>query len=285
MDPHPIPRQITTFEFKLVGFMTLRQFGYVLLGGVVGYLVFLLVQVQIVNIVVGVLVGSVGLVFAFVPINDRPFEVFIRNLLNRLRAPTQYLYHKRNPPLDVFGELYFDANPHVAVAHAESLQKLEAYMQSKKKVHIPIDDKEHHAKINKLFQAPSPIPPQRAPESPPDKKSAQVSPGVPKTTPDTPQPQDVVLKHPVLSGTVVNRRHIPLPGILVYIKDPPTGKTLRILKTNPHGVFATFHPIPHGDYTIEVVDPAGNYSFDNTTLSITGDEKHGVEEYMSKETI
>jgi hypothetical protein len=49
MDLHPIPRQITTFEFKLIGFMTVKQFGYVLLAGVVGYLFFLAIPIQILN--------------------------------------------------------------------------------------------------------------------------------------------------------------------------------------------------------------------------------------------
>lgn len=264
MDLHPIPRQITTFEFKLVGFMTIRQFGYVLLGGVFGYLVFLLIPVQVLNIFVGVLVGSVGLVFAFVPINDRPFEVFLRNLVLRLTTPTQYLYHKHNESLGIFGDMYFTANPHVVLAHAESIQKLQAYTQTRKPPTPTATETDgvHQARIHKLFLAPQAV--HKSSASPPPKTAdthvvAKVA---------TPPLTDTVTQHPVLAGTTVNQRHIPLPGVLLYVKDPTTGQTMRILKTNPHGVFATFHPLAQGEYRVEIVDPAGNYVFDPASVRV-----------------
>lgn len=277
-----MPRQITTFEFKLIGFMTLRQFGYVLLGGVVGYLIFLIVQVQIINVIVGVLVGSVGLIFAFVPVNDRPLDVFIRNLVKRLNSPTQYIFHKQNPPLAIFQELYFNANPHVTLAHVESVQKLEAYLKSTRTITVSARDGAHQDRIVKLFQSKqSTAPPKVAPIAVPAAAKHTARKDLPQPPPP---PQDMVLKHPVLTGITYNRRHIPLPGVLLYIKDPQSSQTVRILKTNPHGVFATFHPLTDGEYRVEIVDPAGNYVFDPATLSVSGGS-HTNLEYVSKETI
>jgi len=36
MDNHPIPQDITGFEFKLIGNMTLKQFAYVAGGAIIG---------------------------------------------------------------------------------------------------------------------------------------------------------------------------------------------------------------------------------------------------------
>ena len=78
-------------------------------------------------------------------------------------------------------------------------------------------------------------------------------------------------ERPWISGVVQNRKLIPLPGVLIYIKDVATKKSLRILKTNPHGVFASFHPLPSGKYLIEVTDTGKSYQFDSQTVTIDPD--------------
>lgn len=276
MDLHPIPRQITTFEFKLIGFMTVRQFGYVLLAGVVGYLFFLAIPIKIVNIIVGVLIFSVGLLFAFVPINDRPLDVFVRNLVRRLNSPTQYVYHKNNFPLEIFEGLFFNAEPHVVVAHVDSQEKLAAYLAQKNKGKAEEGPTSHHAHIQALFQKKPP-----STQASPTSTKQQAAPTQATTTDSQ---KKVTAMRPVFSGVVYNKRRIPLPGILLYIRDPKSNTVLRILKTNPHGVFATFHPLQNGDYLVEVVDSTGNYLFDKATISVS-DKSHTNLEFVSKETI
>jgi F-type H+-transporting ATPase subunit alpha len=51
MEQHPIPRQITTFEFKLIGFMTLKQFLYILISIPAGFVVYKVFPIPILNIV------------------------------------------------------------------------------------------------------------------------------------------------------------------------------------------------------------------------------------------
>ncbi len=280
MDLHPIPRQITTFEFKLIGFMTVKQFGYVLLAGVVGYLFFLAIPIKFVNIFVGVLIFSVGPLFAFVPINDRPLDVFVRNLFRRLNSPTQYVFHKQNPPMGIFEELYFDVEPHIVLAHVDSREKLAAYMASKSGLGQGEVTDPHHAHIHALFQTKPQIPAKPAPANTP---GVSAQPTNPKEVPPQVKKSEST-KHPVLGGIVYNKRHIPLPGILLYVRDPRSGNVLRILKTNPHGVFATFHPLPEGEYLIEIVDSAGNYLFEKQPITVSG-QPHTNLEFVSKESI
>src|SRR5688572_7940001 len=113
MDQHPIPRQITTFEFKLIGFMTLKQFLYLVIFCPIGYIVANIIPIPIVNILVGVLIGGIGAAFAFIPIMDRPLDVWIKNMIKRLNSPTQYFFHKKNDPVYFLNDLFFIDDPHI----------------------------------------------------------------------------------------------------------------------------------------------------------------------------
>lgn len=279
MEQHPVPRQITTFEFKLVGFMTIRQFGYVLLGGVFGYASFLIVPIFILNYVAGVLVFCVSLAFAFFRVNDRPLDVFVRNLYTRINSPTQYTFHKNNPIMSVMSDLYFESNPHITLVHADSKEKLLAYLSQKNTSQTDAQDRSGAiGRINTAFAnkdlstkpAPSPLldPQTQAPKPPPN---------------PAPSPPTILgSKHPFLSGTVTNTRNIPLPGILVYVKDKKSGNSLRILKTNPHGVFATFNPLPPATYLVQIVDSSGGYHFDSRNIDLGMGNSH-VFTFVSKE--
>ena len=84
MEQHAIPRQITSFEFKLIGFMTLKQFLYLVVFFPVAFIVYKLFPIPIINILLAVGVVVLGLVFAFLPVNDRPIDVWIKNFMKRL---------------------------------------------------------------------------------------------------------------------------------------------------------------------------------------------------------
>ncbi len=289
MEQHPVPRQITTFEFKLVGFMTIKQFGFVLLAGVFGYGFFLIVPIFILNYIVGIATFCVGLAFAFIPVNDRPLDVFIKNLWNRLNSPTQYLFRKNNPPVTLIDDLYFETNPHMTLAHIDSREKLENYLSTKKTT--PKEEVERSVaigRINSVIQTKPTI--NKAVKTVQNTIStsgeAPVQPLVqqPAGKFEEPTRSETVAKHPFFSGTVINSRNIPLPGILLYIKDPQNNSALRILKTNPHGVFATFHPLPPGKYKVEISDSSNNYQFDLKEIELGGVGQEPVT-FTSKELL
>lgn len=284
MDLHPIPRQITTFEFKLIGFMTVKQFGFVLLAGVFGYLFFLAIPIQIVNIAVGVLIFSVGLLFAFVPINERPLDVFLTNLVRRLSSPTQYIFQKHNIALKIFDELYFESNPHVILAHADSKEKLASYLTAKKQgasAQNKVDPR--RVQIRSLLTEKLAIKPPTPNAKAVQGKAGSLPERKPALNPES-QRMPKATKHPVISGIAYNKRHIPLPGVLLYIRDTKTNNVLRILKTNPHGVFATFNPLPDGEYLVELVDSSGGYLFDKSSIFIKDQAQLNLE-FTSKEMI
>ncbi len=293
MEQHPIPRQITSFEFKLIGFMTLHQFLYLVVFIPVGFIVFKLIPIPLLNIIFAFITVGAGFAFAFIPVNDRPLDVFIKNMWKRLQSPTQYTYHKENPPVMILQNLYFVTDPHKVMAHIESKEKLAAYLAKTKPVLPPNQNRQH---IQTLLQKPthqlSPVksvakpvstPPMGAKTNP--SVSAQIAAKAPAATTGSAVPAKPVVSptHPFLIGVIKNNKRIPLPGVLIYIKDK-TNKPLRLLKTNPHGIFASFHPLPNGEYSIEVKDPKGGYLFDTMKLAVTGEQLKQMEIY-SKELL
>lgn len=84
-------------------------------------------------------------------------------------------------------------------------------------------------------------------------------------------------------GVIKNSKKIPLPGIIVYVKDG-SGKPQRILKTNPHGLFVTFNPMPPGEYEFEIKDPNGTYFFDTIKVPVASQNPHPFE-FHSRELL
>lgn len=414
MDGHPIPRQITTFEFKLIGFMTLRQFLYLLVSLPIAYLVTQIFPIPLINWLLGILIAVAGIVTAFMPIKDKTLDVWIKLFWKRLQQPTQFYYHKKNDPLYFLKDLYFLADPHHMLAHVESKEKLSQYLAMTKQRPRPNNQKKQ---VNSLLHTPSdvlqtstapvnavnaidpaspilpgsipaPMPVPISPPTPvavvtppvfapthsaqyepvvepivtaptaavaPSVQSSPASPALesapvpepvpvpvtappvpvapsepvvgsvpmsqpqmtvevtpepipepvvipptptqpasanlpqtqpyiaPQTVSTIPQPTIIPPTEPFFAGVVKTAKRIPLPGVLIYVKDGQ-GSPVRILKTNPHGVFATYQPLMPGEYTFEIKDPNGTYFFD--TMKHTIKEKNTEPfEFQSKELL
>lgn len=90
-EAHPIPQNVTSFEFKLVGDMTLRQFLYLAAGAGVAYVTFLLLAVSAPLLAWPIIVISAGLgvAFAFLPLQDRPLDHWLRAYFKAVYSPTK----------------------------------------------------------------------------------------------------------------------------------------------------------------------------------------------------
>lgn len=249
MEQHPIPRQITTFEFKLVGFMTLHQFLYLLVFIPTGFLMYKIIPVPVLNIIAAAAVSAVGILLAFLPVNDRPLEVFIQNLFKRLTSPTQYVYKNSGSPM-AFAQTSISDSAAQTAAHLDAQSKLNQYLQTKAKSSTDLKQRTVDFSIpdapSPLLRTADPEPATVAP--PPAAEPSAVS--APKAE-----------KQPFFIGSVMNNKQGALPDVLVYVKNE-NGEPVRLLKTNPHGVFATFNTLPRGRYTLEAKDPRGAHLFD-----------------------
>src|ERR1035437_4521657 len=99
MDNHPIPQDITGFEFKLIRDMTLKQFAYNAVGGILGVVCYTLPLLTIIKIPLALVFVGIGVAFAFVPFEGRPLDVMIKNFLKAVLTPTQYVYQKMDNQL------------------------------------------------------------------------------------------------------------------------------------------------------------------------------------------
>lgn len=94
---HPIPQNVTNFEFHLVGDMTLKQFGYLAAGLGLAFLVFTtLSTVQpIIAWPVIIISALLGVAFAFLPIQERPLDHWVGAFFRAIFKPTSLKYSSR----------------------------------------------------------------------------------------------------------------------------------------------------------------------------------------------
>jgi len=83
-----VPQFIET-EDKIVGPFTLKQFLYVALAGIVGFILFFILQLWLWFVIVLILV-AVSSSLAFVKINGRPMSIFIQAAFKYIWSPRIY---------------------------------------------------------------------------------------------------------------------------------------------------------------------------------------------------
>lgn len=96
MDVHPIPQNVTSFQFKLVGDMTLKQFAYLAAGAVIAYLLFVTVAHGYPLIAWPLIITSslLGVSFAFLPVGSRPLDHWLASFLKAIYSPTKRTWKK-----------------------------------------------------------------------------------------------------------------------------------------------------------------------------------------------
>ncbi len=267
MNQHPVPRQITTFEFKLVGQLTVRQFVYLALAA--GFSVsffFLVPRILFINFLAAAIPALFGIGLAFVPINDRPMETWVRNLIKRLTSPTQYYFHKHNRAPQILRGIVLPPKE-IMREYLRAKQKLAEYEFTNRNNHA--DDKFGQDIVSgtatRMERIISTISANH------QARPATNTPGVLLTIiPVGFSRKDRVLPHSALpataggtmftvNGVALSTNNIPLSNMLVYLRD--NGQTVRIMKTNNQGAFSSSIPLPDKSYELVVEDPRKTYAF------------------------
>jgi hypothetical protein len=99
MENHPIPQDITGFQFKLIGDMTVKQFAYIAGGAIIAWVTYILPLPFLIKVPLAIIFGAIGAGFAFVPVQGRPMDVMIANFFKAVFNPTQYIYQKQGANL------------------------------------------------------------------------------------------------------------------------------------------------------------------------------------------
>lgn len=93
---HPIPQNVTSFQFKLIGDMTLKQFGYLAGGAAFAYIVFVLFahDYPVIAFPISIISALLGVAFAFLPIQSRPMDHWLGAFLKAVYSPTKRVWQK-----------------------------------------------------------------------------------------------------------------------------------------------------------------------------------------------
>ena len=97
MEQHPVPQNVTTFQFRLIGDMTIKQFGYLAGGLILAYISYKLPLPFFITWPLALFTGLMGIGFAFVPIEERPMDVWVLSFIKSAYSPTQYVWQKTAP--------------------------------------------------------------------------------------------------------------------------------------------------------------------------------------------
>lgn len=94
---HPIPQQISSYQFRLVGDMTIKQFFQVAGGALVALLLYSTNLVSFIKWPLMALSFLFGIALAFVPLEERPLEKWIGLFLKSIYSPTLFFWVKQKP--------------------------------------------------------------------------------------------------------------------------------------------------------------------------------------------
>lgn len=93
-EQHPIPQQISSYQFRLVGDMTIKQFFQVAAGALIALLLYASSLPDYIRWPGIIFSFLAGVALAFFPIQDRPLSVWIKLFFLSIYSPTLYVWKK-----------------------------------------------------------------------------------------------------------------------------------------------------------------------------------------------
>lgn len=287
MEQHPIPQQISSYEFKLVGEMTLKQFLKAAAGIVLALIINATKLIFFIKWPLILICAGGGLLLAFVPFQDRPLETWILSFIRSIYSPTIFLYKKRAARnwLDIDqskvveeektkeeeGEVVLKNKDKVR-EFIQSLPSVKREQEEKTKKKIE-EDKINNKKniVNNETQSEETINNTKT-ENWRDKQSnlnlksekleatgKAIFGSIPM--PDIPDTPNTIV------GMATDGLGKIVDEVIIEIQDQH-GNPSRVLKTNSLGQFKTLTPLTDGRYLI-IAEKEG-YIFDRVNVDLTG---------------
>lgn len=265
---HPIPQDITGFQFRLIGDMTIKQFAYLGGGVILAWIFFSSTLSLVIKIPLVTTFALSGVVLAFMPIHGRPADVMIMLFFKALFKPNQFTYTQ------------------TAAANTPAQESTITSSQTQDTNHEqPAQQTPEVSAVTPHADSPPPVPGVSSPQPP----LSPVTP-LPAGSEGTP-PEPVILppvtpvkKTPALppdainlvAGVVEDPRGNVLQDIIVEVTDPD-GSPVRAFKTNFLGQFIAATPLSNGTYTVTFEDPDKRHKFPTLTLIAKGEPLEPLE--------
>jgi len=149
MEQHSVPQHIASFEFKLFGNLTIRQFVTLAIPMGIALLIFFSQLPAIIRLPLALIFGLLGLFASLVPIGGRPFDKWIVAFAKSILSPTQRVWIKEQK-LPEFLDIVVAPPPSEGkipeTITAQGRERLLAYLRSLPKGEFsPFDVKEQVA--------------------------------------------------------------------------------------------------------------------------------------------
>jgi hypothetical protein len=161
MEQHPIPQQISSYQFRLVGDMTLKQFFQIGGGALVSLLIYASGVHPIVKWPLIIFSFSLGAALAFLPLEERPLSRWIFSFFRSVYSPTVYLWQKKQGGYVYFQEeAAMPKDESIIAPHGEAA--LEQYLNTKPEDRAGLlnkfeeTEKGFLARLSSLFALPKP---------------------------------------------------------------------------------------------------------------------------------
>lgn len=128
---HAVPQNIMDVEFKLIGDLTMRQFAYLLIFGLIAYLSATFV-IGIFKWPFAAISGMLGLGFAFIPIEERGMDDWIVSFFRAIFSPTELVWKKEKfvPSAFLYDNITMVQQEMITLAPTASRRKLEKYLNT-----------------------------------------------------------------------------------------------------------------------------------------------------------
>lgn len=104
MEQHPIPQQISSYQFRLVGDMTLGQFFQVGGGALIAFILYNTGLPGFIKWPLMIFIFGLGAALAFLPFQERPLSDWIFAFFRSIYSPTVYLWKEYKEPIAYYKE-------------------------------------------------------------------------------------------------------------------------------------------------------------------------------------
>lgn len=159
---HGVPQNIMDVEFKVIGDLTMRQFFYLLINGIVAYASFMLVDNAAVKWLLVVSFALFGLALAFLPFEERGLDAWIINFFKVIYQDNQRVWRKDVilPSAFTYENLHVVRQEMITLAPTTSRRKLEEYLESygasKPVDPLDIDIAKYVQRLKQAYSPPAP---------------------------------------------------------------------------------------------------------------------------------
>ena len=270
---HPLPQDISSYRFRLIGDMTLKQFASLAICVVLAIISysFPLPFFFKYPLIFAFLLLGVGM--AFVPVQGRSLDIWLIAFIKSIYSPTQYTWKRTLAGTSGTETAVPTQENNLAVTQPESNAHIQI-TESSPKQESSVLPTQTEPVVTPKSATPEPIitPPETVPTAvtlpqPVTPKTEPVStPQTPAPTTNLPIPFTPTNPNTLVGLTLTPTGHI-LDGVMVEIKKD--NLTLRATKSNKLGQFMFARPLDLGLF--QILAEKDGFSFSPYSLELTGE--------------